>query len=137
MVRASLGMALVAFALLAACGGGDEEAAAPTSPAAATSPAAQGEVVIELVTSGFAFNTGRITVPAGAMVVLRFRNEDGVSHNFALYTDERALEGIFSSELVGARSSAEFRFTAPSQPGEYFFRCNVHPNTMTGTFVVE
>lgn len=134
MVRASMAAILFATFLLAGCGGNEQTSeASPT----ATAPAGGNEVVIELVTSGFAFNTGRIAVPAGATVVLRFRNEDGVSHNFALYTDERALEGIFSSELVGARSSAEFRFTAPSRPGEYFFRCNVHPDTMTGTFVVE
>lgn len=135
MVRASMAAILFAAFLLAGCGGGDEQAA-EASPTA-TAPSGGNEVVIELLTSGFAFNTGRIAVPPGAMVVLRFRNEDGVSHNFALYTDERALEGIFSSELVSARSSAEFRFTAPSRPGEYFFRCNVHPDTMTGTFVVE
>ena len=28
-------------------------------------------------------------------------------------------------------------FDAPERPGNYFFRCDVHPDTMTGTFRVQ
>jgi len=35
---------------------------------------------------------------------------------------------------VGATTT--YTFTAPSTPGTYFFRCDVHPETMTGQFIV-
>jgi len=31
----------------------------------------------------------------------------------------------------------EYGFVAPTAPGNYFFRCDVHPDQMTGTFVVD
>jgi plastocyanin len=30
-----------------------------------------------------------------------------------------------------------YEFDAPEEPGAYFFRCDVHPTAMTGTFRVE
>jgi N-methylhydantoinase B len=36
----------------------------------------------------------------------------------------------------GLGVSRVYRFTAPSVPGTYFFRCDFHPVTMSGTFVV-
>jgi plastocyanin len=37
---------------------------------------------------------------------------------------------------VTGPTTTTYTFTAPSTPGSYFFRCDVHPTQMTGTFVV-
>jgi hypothetical protein len=29
------------------------------------------------------------------------------------------------------------KFTAPSTPGTYYFHCDVHPDQMNGTFIVQ
>jgi plastocyanin len=76
-------------------------------------------------------------VPAGAHVTIQFDNQDaGVPHNFALYTDSHATTRIFAGDFITGPGKVIYTFTAPSLPGNYFFRCDVHPETMTGTFVV-
>lgn len=83
-----------------------------------------------------AFDKQTITVPAGATVVVNFDNQDSVPHNFALYTDTTAATPIFVGQVI-SKSKLVYKFVAPGTPGSYFFRCDVHPFTMTGTFVVE
>ncbi|MFB3764732.1 MAG: PQQ-binding-like beta-propeller repeat protein [Methanotrichaceae archaeon] len=93
---------------------------------------------ITLIAKNMAFNTSTITVPAGARVTVHFSNQDqGVSHNFAVYNNPSATARIFSGEVIIGVSSTTYTFTAPSKPGTYFFRCDVHPNTMTGQFIVK
>jgi plastocyanin len=83
------------------------------------------------------FDTTRITVPAGSTVVMTFINNDaGIPHNFALYTDSSATSKIFAGDFVTGVKTVTYNFTAPSTPGNYFFRCDVHPEMMFGTFVV-
>ena len=83
-----------------------------------------------------AFDKGTITVPAGANVTIDFDNRDSAPHNFALYTNSSASTSIFVGDVISS-STITYTFTSPNTPGNYFFRCDVHPFTMTGTFVVE
>jgi plastocyanin len=90
-----------------------------------------------LTARNFAFDKTSFTVPAGATVILTFINDDaGVPHNFALYTSSAATTPLFQGGIVTGQVTTVYTFTAPSQPGTYFFRCDVHPTTMTGSFVV-
>jgi len=91
--------------------------------------------VIELKASGLAFDKSTIRVSAGAQVTINFTNSDQIQHNFALYTDSTASTPIFIGGFIGPGKTT-YTFTAPSTPGTYFFRCNTHPTTMTGSFVV-
>ncbi len=93
-------------------------------------------VTIDLVADDLTFDTTEITVPAGAEVAINFDNQDGSPHNFALYADATAQEPVFVGEIVTGGQAVEYRFTAPDEPGTYFFRCDVHPSTMTGDFIV-
>jgi len=86
------------------------------------------------------FDKDTITVKAGSEVTLRFTNDDtGVPHNWAAYTDSTASVLIpgATTDVCSGPCQEEITFTAPSEPGEYFFRCDIHPATMTGTLVVE
>ena len=84
-----------------------------------------------------AFDKTSFTVPAGATVSLSFINDDpGVQHNFALYTDASATTPIFQGGVATGQQTVLYTFAAPSTPGTYFFRCDVHPETMRGSFVV-
>jgi plastocyanin len=78
-------------------------------------------------------------VPAGASVSIGFENRDGgIPHNFSLYTDASATApAIFQGEIITGPKTIVYKFTAPAQPGTYFFRCDVHPTTMTGSFIVK
>ncbi|MGD0795365.1 MAG: cupredoxin domain-containing protein [Dehalococcoidales bacterium] len=111
-----------------------------TPPPATTTPipppATGQSVTIDLAAKNLAFDKSTITVPAGAQVTINFNNQDAISHNFALYTDSSASKSIFVGQTISA-STTVYKFTAPTTPGTYFFRCDVHPSIMNGKFIVQ
>lgn len=109
---------------------------ATTSPTATASPTA-GTATVNLTAQNLAFNMSTITVPAGRQVTVNFNNMDnGIPHNFAVYTSAAATTPIFVGNIITGPATT-YTFTAPSTPGSYFFRCDVHPTQMTGTFIVQ
>ena len=110
----------------------------PTVISAITTPPTGVKTVpITLTAKNMAFDTNRITVPSGSTVTMTFVNNDkSVPHNFALYTDTSATSKIFAGDLTTGVNTVTYTFTVPSKPGNYFFRCDVHPEMMVGTFVV-
>lgn len=104
-----------------------------------TTTAAGGETTsVDLAAENIAFDTDTITVPAGAEVTVNFDNEDnGIPHNFAVYTDSSASQSIFVGDTITGPETTTYTFTAPSEPGTYFFRCDIHPQQMTGDFIVQ
>jgi plastocyanin len=93
-----------------------------------------GEEALSVVARDLSFDTGQIEVPAGAPVTIDLANQGQQPHNLSVYTDQSAATVIFSGEIVNPGATATYTFEAPD-PGEYFFRCDVHPIDMTGTFV--
>jgi plastocyanin len=96
---------------------------------------------VTIVARNVLFDLDTITVKAGAQVKLTVDNQDkGVPHNWALYeSEEAATRGeppIASTAVETGPVVQELTFPAP-EPGEYFFRCDVHPTTMAGKFIVE
>ena len=92
---------------------------------------------LTITAKNMAFDRATLSAPAGSTVVLTFVNNDAnVPHNVAFYTDTSAGSRIYVGEIVDGVRTVTYTFTAPSTPGRYFFRCDVHPETMTGTFVV-
>jgi plastocyanin len=128
---------IVALSLSAACS--SKSATTPstaTTLASTTTTTGQG-VTVNLIASGMAFNMGTITVPAGVPVTVNFNNQDnGTAHNFSVYTNSSAATSLFVGTAVTGPATTTYKFTAPITPGSYFFRCDIHPTVMTGTFVV-
>ena len=124
------------LAVAAACttqpdaAGVEEEPTSDTATAPAAATFATG-----LEARSVRYNKVTITVPAGALVTMTFLNDDIVTHNFAVYETAAAANIIFRGEIIRP-GTIDYRFNAPSQPGTYFFRCDVHPTFMTGDFVV-
>lgn len=93
---------------------------------------------VEISANNITFDRDEITVPAGSRVELEFTNEEAVPHNVSVYRSEAATDAIFQGELItGPDETVTYEFDAPDDPGTYFFRCDVHPDQMTGDFVVE
>jgi plastocyanin len=109
-------------------------------PATATPPGtvatSNTQVSVDLTAQDMAFDKSVITVPAGAQVTINFINKDKVGHNFAAYTSEAATTPIFVGEIISS-SSITYKFTAPSTPGTYFFRCDPHARIMKGQLIVQ
>ena len=120
---ATITTALLLLALVA-CGGGGGAAASITPPpdADATITAHDGS-----------FDPTVLTLPAGKPTRLFFRNLDPAPHNVAIYTDASASHKLFVGDVV---TDAATVYDMPAlDPGDYFFRCDVHTN-MTGQVTV-
>jgi len=93
-------------------------------------------VALRLTAEGMAFDRDEISVPAGSPVEMTFENRDaGIPHNFALYRNASATETLFKGRVIEGPGTVIYSFTAPPETGRFFFRCDVHPQMMTGAFV--
>ncbi len=130
---------LIIMVATAACSSGPSQTSSSSTTQPTGSPTATAQAItINLVAQNLAFDTKTIVVPPGAKVTINFDNKDsGIMHNFSLYSDSTAKTSLFKGDFVTGPSTKVYTFTAPTKVGDYFFRCDVHPTTMTGTFVVE
>ncbi|HLF70657.1 MAG TPA: cupredoxin domain-containing protein [Dehalococcoidia bacterium] len=96
-----------------------------------------GPANITITAKNIAFDKRTITVSAGVDVTVTFVNADaGVLHNVAFYTNRSASSTIAKGATFAGPGQEELKFVAPG-PGSYFYRCDVHPDQMTGTFAVK
>jgi hypothetical protein len=97
-------------------------------------PAPAGSTVLQIVANTLMFDRRTLSAPPNRPVTVRMDNRDaGVIHNFAVYDSNRLTNKIFAGELHTGPGFFDYNFTSPAA-GNYFFRCDVHPDTMTGTF---
>ncbi len=113
----------------------------PTPAGPTPTPAAE-VIEVTIVAKNTLYDLSEIEVKAGAQVKLTHDHQDkGVSHNWALYESEDAANAgetpLASTPLEVGPVKQELTFSAPSTPGTYFFRCDAHPATMYGDFIVE
>lgn len=109
-------------------GGAGEPADVQTASAQATG--------LELTASGVAFDTKELEFKAGEKTTLPFTNDDAVAHNFSIYEDDSAAKDLFLGQETAPGSSVDYSIPALDK-GEYFFRCDIHPSSMTGTITVQ
>lgn len=94
-------------------------------------------VTVDIGADNMAFDMDTITVPAGAEVTVNFDNRDsGIPHNVSFYIDSSAADAIFVGDLITGPDRVTQTFTAPAEPGTYYFQCDVH-SFMNGAFIVE
>jgi len=109
----------------------------PAAPAGEESTAPAGPVSVTIVAKDLKFDKGTITASAGSDVTVTLDNQDaGVLHSVAFYTSNRATSKIFVGDTFAGVAQRDFTFKAPASPGNYYFRCDVHPDTMNGAFQV-
>jgi signal transduction histidine kinase len=77
----------------------------------------------------------RLTLAGSGEVRFRFDNRDDVGHNVAIYRTRAAQDPLFVGAVI-TDDTVDYEFKLPP-PGVYFFRCDPHPDTMTGIVVVE
>ncbi|MEP7059692.1 MAG: cupredoxin domain-containing protein, partial [Actinomycetota bacterium] len=114
----------------------DQPSPPPPSESPSTSGGGGGAADAEISASGAQFSADSLTLPAGAKSTLAFTNNDaGVQHNVAIFSDSGYSTAVFTGEFV--TGPAEKTYDIPTlDPGTYYFRCDAHPTTMTGTIAV-
>ena len=90
----------------------------------------------ELIAENNAFNRSTIRVLTGEEVSFIFENKDNTTHNFAVYDTQEAKQVIFRGDALSGPGTITYTFTAPDEPGSYYFQCDFHPSTMNGSFIV-
>ena len=133
LLLAYLLIPLLAIALLAASDEGD---AGATPPETTQQGEGGGGPTTAVVAEGLAFDVETIDLAAEEPATIEFDNRDaGAQHNIAIYEEEDASGEIFVGELITGPDTITYEFEAPPA-GEYFFRCDVHPD-MSGNVVSE
>ncbi len=112
-----------------------------TSTVPTTQPGAEPTTVaapatneITLIAENISFDVTEMTILAGQEVTISYENKDGgVAHNLHI---QAGAAGDFSTEIVSGPTRQVLTFNI-SQPGTYTFICDVHPNEMRGTLIVQ
>lgn len=126
--------------------GGEEAAPQPATPTATPSPGGEptaspsGAPVVDIeMVPTIQFDKDELTVGEGEVTVRANNMDDAILHNWAVYESREAAEGgeeaIAATEGCSAECQEEVTFNTPAT-GTYFFRCDFHPQQMTGTFIV-
>ena len=114
----------------------DEAAVSETTDSGPTTPG--GPVNVTVVARNLAYDKRTIAASPGADMTVVLDNQDsGVLHNIAFYTNRSGSTKIYVGELTAGPGKLTEKFKAPASAGNYFFRCDAHPDQMTGTFVVK
>ncbi len=112
-----------------------------TPPATATSTSPGTALIVEIrMIPTIRFDAGELRVRQGEVTVRTDNGDDSLSHNWALYHSRQEAEGgakpIAATKICGAPCTDDVAFSTPP-PGEYYFRCQIHPQQMLGKFIVE
>ncbi len=128
---------LLAVALVpTAIGGGVAAGIIPTAEEEGHGDEAK-PAVVEIVAAQLAFGKKELKLPAPEATI-RLRNEDTVPHNVSIYSGENVSNAktLLQGRIINGGENIDYKVDLPG-PGSYFFRCDVHPTTMTGQVVVE
>jgi plastocyanin len=115
------------------------EAASPTSPTPAVEcPRGGLELVAPSGAAATGFSQTTLSAPATEDFAICFENQDqGVQHNVNVF-DQPPPDGTSFAAGTIIVGPAQELLDVPGQPaGSYFYQCDVHPTTMTGTLTVE
>jgi signal transduction histidine kinase/plastocyanin len=98
-----------------------------------TSPATR--VVGGVVAKDVKFLSTRLELSGSGEVRFRFTNQDSDGHNVAIYRTKDARDPVFVGTVFTGPETVSYEFQLPP-PGVYFFRCDPHPQDMSGILVV-
>jgi plastocyanin len=107
----------------------------------ATTGATTGEATLTIETTAkdpLAFSVKQLKAAPGAKVTIEYTNNSPVPHNIHFFNgkDAQAPNLAMTQIATGPNAVEKVTFTAPEQPGSYFFHCDVHPTQMQGELVV-
>lgn len=136
------GMLLAIMVIATACGGGASgnpgtgASTTPSTTAARTDGCRAPGTTLRVSARDNRFDQQCLAALAGTPVVITLANVDrGVPHNLAIYSDPQRTRALFKGRVVAGVTTVVYR-VGPLPAQTYYFQCDVHPQTMQGTFVV-
>ena len=142
-------LAALAVTAAMACGGGSDDkkagdegakapaasATKPSEPAAAPTAAPAAPSSLVLVASNILFDKDKLSASAGAVTVDLDNKDAGVPHNVHVFSGADATGASLGATALEAGPIKQ-SLKLDLAKGQYFFVCDVHPTTMTGTITV-
>ncbi|MHB8376318.1 MAG: cupredoxin domain-containing protein [Dehalococcoidia bacterium] len=105
------------------------------TPAAATPASGSATTTLKLVGQNLLFDKAKLTAPAGT-VTIAFNNKDGgVSHDVRVFKGTDATGASVGATAL-APGPVQQTLTLQLSPGTYYYHCDAHPTTMSGTLTV-
>jgi len=97
-------------------------------------------VTVTLVAPAGAFQSGfattKLSFQADTPTIIDFNNQDTQTHNVVIFQGTDATAPVvFTGALLPGPATTTYA-VPPLAAGTYFFHCEVHPTTMTGTITV-
>jgi len=124
-MRRLLVLVLVSFGLVA-CGGGGPQHHATCRPSGSS---------VSISAENSRFSTDCLAAPANEPITISFDNkDDGVPHNVDILSS--SAQSMFKGQIITGSRDVTYHVGA-LKPGTYEFRCDVHPDSMQGTFIVK
>jgi mono/diheme cytochrome c family protein/plastocyanin len=105
-------------------------------PPAASTPSAPTSAATELTVIGQStlFDTDKLLGVAGKELTITFDNRDsGIPHNIHFFKGKDATGTDVGTTDVAAGPVVQTLKIGPLDAGDYFYQCDVHPGTMSGT----
>jgi plastocyanin len=139
---AVIGAAALLVVAAAGCGGDDGnggEPAGTTAPTAeATITASAGAVTfVEADAFDFGFDPDTLLVAAGKELTFAIANTGATTHTFTMYTDEEFTDPVDGADTGNIPDLTEGEFKVTLDPGQYYFRCEIHASLMQGSLKAE
>lgn len=139
-------LAAAVFVLgIAGCGGDDDDDEGSSGPAAtsaaatrsASPPAESGATFVEVDAADFSFDPDALNVAADVELSFAISNTGAAAHTFTVYADESYSEPVEGADTGQIPDLTVGDFTVTLGAGEYYFRCENHPDQMQGTITAE
>jgi outer membrane protein assembly factor BamB len=141
LVPVGLGPQPMVLALVLGATGTIPTATPSAAPTSSASPSPSGNTELQISTpnqgDGILFDTKQLTAAAGARVSLTYTNGSAIPHDWHLFDGPNAsAPSIVSTKIeAGPNDVQHVSFTVPSNPGRYYFQCDVHPSLMNGFLI--
>jgi plastocyanin len=84
---------------------------------------------------GVAFTQKTLTVLGTKGFTVHFDNEDPTAHNFAIL-DKKGGKELFKGQVVTGPNTTDYQ-VKPLKAGDYYYQCDIHPDSMFGTLTVK
>jgi plastocyanin len=111
--------------------------AATSSPAAAAGTCSPNGTQLSISALDNKYDKDCLAAPANQAFTIDFNNLDrGIPHNVAIYPSDTDDHPLFKGELIEGPKRTTYSVQA-LPAGKWVFRCDPHPDTMHGTFIVQ
>lgn len=111
------------------------EATGPGGGGPAGGPAGPPTNTATLVAKGVKFEQTSLAVLGKKGFTIHFDNEDPTSHNVGIY-DQKGGKELFKGSIVAGPNTTDYHVN-PLKPGTYYYQCDIHPTSMSGSLTVK